>query len=294
MEESADNAWLTPREVTRRTGLSPATLRIWEQRYDFPRPERLPSGHRRYPLAEVERLEEVQRERAAGRSLPAAIELARNAAASAEDSIYAGLRRRRPDLIPYLLAKRTLIALAHAMEDEFCARGERGVLFGAFQQERFYRHAEPRWRELARTAETAVALADFPQVVRHEAAPWEVPIDRTAPVGREWSLVCEGSDYSACLTAWERPGQETVADPDRLFETVWTVEPQLVREAGRIAAGIVSRRAPELGAALEQRLVERALSSSADRVGQVTALTSRMVAYLAGNGDPNQLRAPHS
>jgi len=294
MEGRGESAWLTPREVARRTGLSPATLRMWEQRYGFPCPERLPSGHRRYPPAEVERLEEVQRERGAGRSLPAAIELVLGASPSPEDSIFAGLRRRRPDLIPYVLAKRTLVALSHAIEDECCARAQRPLMVGAFQEERFYRHAEPRWRELSRTAEVAVAMADFPRLSRHDDAPWEVPLQRDDPVGREWSLICDGDDYAACLSAWERPGQEDVADGARVFETIWTVEPRLVREAARVSAGLVAKSAPELGDVLSRRLAERPLAESTDRVGEVTALTSRMVAYLAQDGEAVRLRAPHS
>ena len=37
----------------------------------------------------------------------------------------------------------------------------RPLLIAAFQCERFYRAYERRWRELARTAELAIALADF-------------------------------------------------------------------------------------------------------------------------------------
>lgn len=293
MEGRADNAWLTPREVTRRTGLSPATLRIWEQRYDFPRPERLPSGHRRYSAEEVERLLEVVRERDEGRSLPTAIERVLTSQPTQGDSVFAGLRERRPDLIPYLLAKRTLIALSHAIEDESCARAEQGLLFGAFQQERFYRHAEERWRELAKTADAAVALADFPEVRQKQGAPTEVPIDRSGPAGREWSLVCDGPGFSACLSGWERPGQDEIDDGERLFETIWTVEPELVRDASRIVTGLTAQAAPELGADLASDLASRPVSDG-DRVEHVTALTSRMVAYLSGDSEPKQLRAPHS
>ena len=42
--------------VTRRTGIGEHTLRAWERRFGFPRPERLPSGHRRYPADQVRRL----------------------------------------------------------------------------------------------------------------------------------------------------------------------------------------------------------------------------------------------
>lgn len=42
--------------VTRRTGITEHTLRAWERRFGFPDPERLPSGHRRYPVDQVRRL----------------------------------------------------------------------------------------------------------------------------------------------------------------------------------------------------------------------------------------------
>ncbi len=42
--------------VTRRTGIGEHTLRAWERRFGFPHPERLPSGHRRYPADQVRQL----------------------------------------------------------------------------------------------------------------------------------------------------------------------------------------------------------------------------------------------
>jgi MerR family transcriptional regulator, light-induced transcriptional regulator len=37
-------------------GVSPNTLRSWERRYGFPRPQRSPGGHRQYALGEIESL----------------------------------------------------------------------------------------------------------------------------------------------------------------------------------------------------------------------------------------------
>ena len=42
--------------LSRATNIPVETLRTWESRYGFPVPERLPSGHRLYPLAMVPRL----------------------------------------------------------------------------------------------------------------------------------------------------------------------------------------------------------------------------------------------
>lgn len=45
--------------VAQATGIGVETLRMWERRYGAPCSVRLPSGHRRYPLEEVERLKVV-------------------------------------------------------------------------------------------------------------------------------------------------------------------------------------------------------------------------------------------
>jgi hypothetical protein len=34
-------------------------------------------------------------------------------------------------------------------------------LFASFQHERFFRRSEPRWNELARTAQVVIVFADF-------------------------------------------------------------------------------------------------------------------------------------
>src|SRR5215467_10179959 len=46
--------------LSRATGVPPDTLRTWERRYGFPKPERTDTGHRRYSQAAVERLQLVR------------------------------------------------------------------------------------------------------------------------------------------------------------------------------------------------------------------------------------------
>lgn len=285
-------AELSIREVAARTGVNAATLRMWEQRFGFPEPARLESGHRRYSEDDVEQVRRVARDRAAGLSIPAAIERARAAGAEVEPSIYAGIRRRRPDLIPYHLPKRTLIALSHAIEDECVAHAERPILFGSFQRPRFYRHAEGRWRELARTATSAIVFAEFGERRDPRGAAHEIPIRHEDPLLREWGLICDARDYAAFLAAWERPGQEGVPDAERGFETIWSVEPELVREAARVAAAIAERAAPDLIAPIRERLSDTP-PPAAEELRVVGALTNRMVAYV-GTAAASRLPAPHA
>ena len=52
-------AWLSIGALSRATGVAVETLRTWESRYGFPRPERKPSGHRVYPVSAVQRLRRI-------------------------------------------------------------------------------------------------------------------------------------------------------------------------------------------------------------------------------------------
>ena len=273
---------LTIREVARETGVPEGTLRMWETRYGFPAPQRLPSGHRRYTDDDVESVRQVARDREAGLSMKAAIDRVREAAGEPDVSIFAGIRRPRPDLQPYVLPKAALIGLSHAIEDECAARAERPVLFATFQRRRFWQHAEPRWREFARTAHSTIVFADFERAKvpddRHE--PVELPIGRSDPLGREWSVVCDGADYAAFLSAWERPGQDRLPDADRRFEAVWSVEPSLVREAARIAASYAERTEPAVAERFSDRLRPMPPPSSED-LRRAGALANRMVSYVS-------------
>lgn len=289
---------LTIREVAARTGVEAATLRMWEQRHGFPVPERLPSGHRRYSQTHVELIRQVMRDRESGLSLKAAIDNVRRAAAGdrpavSDDSVYAGLRRRRPDIAPYLLTKRTLVGVSHAIEDECCARALRPLLIASFQRERFYRQAESRWRELSSTAEVAFVMADFPRLREPQGAPVEVPIPGADPAAREWALICDAPAFSALLVGWERPGQASTPDPERSFETVWSVEAELVRDAAHVACAIAERSAPDATAGAE-RVLERPVGIHEDRVRLLEALTNRMIAYVGSGAEVTPLPAPHS
>jgi len=287
-------AGLTIREVVARTGVEASTLRMWEQRHGFPEPGRRPSGHRRYSQRDVDLILQLLRDRQAGLGLGAAIEKAKRSPAGGpsawDGSIYAGLRRRHPDLVPYVLAKPVLDRLSHAIEDECSARAQRPVLLASFQRERFYRQAEARWRDLARPAECAVVLADFAELRHPSDGPVEVPIGHSAPVAREWSLVCDASELTALMAGWERPGQDEAPDAGRQFELVWSVEPELVREAALLAAAIVERSAVHVARTVRAKL-EHESHLPGSTIEVLTALTNRMVAYVGG---ATPLPAPHS
>jgi DICT domain-containing protein/predicted DNA-binding transcriptional regulator AlpA len=268
-------------EVVERTGVAEATLRMWERRYGFPSPERLASGHRRYSEHEIGLIRAVAAKRAAGLSLPVAIEQAQNEGLEPASSVYAALRRRRPDLEPRLLLKPMMLALSHAIEDEALSRAERLMLFGSFQHERFYRQAQPRWRELARTAEVAVVFADFARVRAPRDAPLEVPVPREHPLNREWALVCEGQDFALCLTGWETPESAERPEGMRRFEAIWSVEPAVVREASRICCALAAANRPAVADAARLRLEAPLSPPPESQLRLASAVTARMLSHVS-------------
>ena len=273
---------LTIGDLADRTGVSPATLRVWEQRHGFPSPTRLESGHRRYAESDVAGVLAVLRRRGAGVRLDVAIEemmrTADRPVAPPSPSVYATLRKRHPHLATHQLKKSTLLALSWAIEDEFCAKADRAHIFGAFQTTSRYAAARPRWAELGRVASSAFVFADFEEVSTG-AGPVEVPLAEDAPMRREWTVVCDSTDLPVALTAWEVPLQSGIPDGRRMFESLWTVEPSAVRDAARVCAQVAAAAAPERAAPVLYDLASQPPAGVAD-LGSVTAMFNRVVAYV--------------
>lgn len=278
MDAALPSDGLTIGDVSDSTGVPAATLRSWESRHSFPVPMRLPRGHRRYTQRDVDAVLEVLRHRDAGLALEAAI---RRAATQSHESrsIYAELRRGFPDLVPQVLSKRSLLALSRAIEDECCALAEQPLLFGSFQSG-YHGASRARWIELARTARAAVVFANTSGGQEMTPGqPIEVPLAQEAPLNREWTVICDSPTLPACLVAVERPGQKGVPNRERRFEAVWTVDPQAVRHASRLAAGLADEYRPGWRGAELTVLGEEPPRASRD-LRRACDLLNRMMGYL--------------
>jgi DICT domain-containing protein len=280
----ADVTGLSIGDLAARTGVAPATLRMWESRHGFPVPRRRDSGHRRYDESAVDQVRQVLRRRDAGSRLEVAIAaVALTQASIAEPpgapSVFATLRRLHPDLHPQRLSKATLLAMSWAIEDECCSRAERPMIFGAFQQERYYRAAEERWRELARVARSTMIFAGFPEEPDPVDGTTFVVLPFDAPMRKEWAVVCDAPEYPAMLTAWELPGQSTVPDRQRLFEAIWTVQPSAVRDAARACAQVAQQLGHVEAAPLLYELADNPPAPPVELL-QATSLMNRVVAYV--------------
>jgi MerR family transcriptional regulator, light-induced transcriptional regulator len=267
-------------EVAAQSGIPVALLRTWEERYGLPRPERAPNGRRRYRMSDCDLLQEVQRWRATGLSVPAAMAQARRSAIPADESIFATCRRRHPGLTLHRLAKPAMLALSRAVEDETLAAALRPLLIGAFQRPRFYESSRSRWSELARTASLAVVLADFSTSrAARQSGPALVKIPAAAAMLREWAIVSYAPDHGVVVSGWELPGPENVPDAERRFEAIWSVDPKVARDAALAAVALLERAHPELARQVSSHLGEGAPAVSND-LRRATRLFDRALDYL--------------
>jgi MerR family transcriptional regulator, light-induced transcriptional regulator len=266
-------------EVVDRTGVSEGTLRMWERRHGFPSPARLESGHRRYSDEDLDAVQRIVSARAAGTTLPVAIERAKQPD-GISPSLFAWLRNARPELDAQVLARDTMLALSHAIEDECLARAERPLLFAAFQRERNYREQEARWLELARGAELACVFADFAEPCEPLVGPAEIRLAPDSPLAREWAIVCDAPGYGVCLSGWELPPTAQTRTETSHFEALWSVEPEVVRGAARVCAEMAQFQLGKPASAVKQRLDTEAGLPTVQQLRLAAAITSRALAHL--------------
>ncbi len=264
------------REMSARSGVNEATLRMWEVRHGFPRPHRAASGHRRYSEGEVARVRAVVRARERGLSLQAAIELAHDAVEEPPPSVYASLRSRFPALEPQLLSKRAMLWMSHALEDECLARAERPLLFGCFQRERFYRapsaggansRGPPKGRSCWPISSARAAPNAGPSRSRSGNRPGRPGVGDRVRV----------PELRRLPDRWERPRE---GSGGRLFEAAWTVEAPAVRLAAQVCLRLASASAPELVDDLHERLDSTPVAREHE-LRSAIQLSTRMVRYAA-------------
>lgn len=265
-------------DLVRLTGVAAATLRVWESRFGFPAPARTESGYRRYCEDDVEAVRRVAALRERGVSVAEAIASAREGA-HVHASIYAAVTGSDPAARPQMLRKASLVAISRAIEHETMASGSRPVVVGAFQREGFYRSVEHRYRRMAKVADSACVFADFAGVRRAPGAPVELPLSEGDVLGNEWAVIVDAPGFAACLLAWEHPAPPVADDPDRRFESVWTVDPHATRRAARAAARLARRVDTAYADELEAILEDRPLAFE-EPAPTLTALANRVVGYL--------------
>ena len=276
---------LAIKDVAERTGIAAGTIRMWEQRYGFPAPERTSSGYRRYTEDDVDALRKVLALRHRGLSVPAAISRAQDTGgASDHPSIYAAVAGAGCD------------GAATDPQEGDARRAVEGDRARGARAGRGARSSSARSSKSASTgASSAATGASRCTPTRPRSSPTS-PVACAIPtarrprsrsrcddaLGNEWAVIIDAPGYAACLLAWEQPGVTEPGGPDdadRRFEAIWTIDPQATRRAAQVAARLVGRADAPFGERLQELLTDRPLALE-EPAPALTALTNRMIAYL--------------
>ena len=245
---------LAIKDVAERTGIAAGTIRMWEQRYGFPEPERTSAGYRLYGEDDVEALRRVLALRERGLSVPAAVDRVRGAdMATDRPSLFGALAGGDQPVGSQILIQ------ADAARDLARDRGRGDVARGvaascsapssASATTARSSTATARWR----APPTPSSCSPTSRASARGGAIAEVPLEAGAALGNEWAVVIDAPGYSACLLAWEQPavGDARVPDRERTFETLWTLDPRMVRRAAEVGGALARRADDALGARIE-------------------------------------------
>lgn len=173
--------------VARETGISIEALRMWERRYGFPRSVRLPSGHRRYPLHEIERL------RLASRALEAGYR-ARDVAGAGIDDLTRMLQSAR---------QAEDRAARHRGEDPVIARWKK--LMTTFDETQLTAEFHREWGELGPLNFVTERAVPLMQAIGHG---WEAG---ELAVGHEHFVSEKLGDFLAAM--WRRANERAEGPP---------------------------------------------------------------------------------
>jgi hypothetical protein len=105
-------------------------------------------------------------------------------------------------------------------------------------------------------------------------------VETSHPALREWAVVCDAPEHGACLLAWEPPLRRHVADGEREFELLLSVEPAVVRAVTEAALDVAASTAPEPAAQLRELLPAGPPPMAAGQLRLAAAITARLVGRL--------------
>jgi hypothetical protein len=169
-----------------------------------------------------------------------------------EDSLFDRLRELRPDLPVMRATKATLAASSHLIETLVSEHQERCVLVSGFQHGRHWAAERDRYLEIAGEHDVIAVFAGRDPIgtaVDHVG----LRLRTGDPLAQEWFVLALGPGLAVTLCGLDGLAHAHTADPvleaDRLFDVVWSVQPDVARLARtsswRPCAGVRrSRRRP--------------------------------------------------
>ena len=166
-----------------------------------------------------------------------------------EDSLFDRLRAADPDIATLSVTKSTLVATRHLVETLVYGHGERCVLVSGFQHGRHWATERDRYLQLSDDHDVIALFAgqEPPEGSRVDHVGLRL---RTGdPLAQEWFVLAVGPGLAITLCGLDgdaySAAQAPVREADRLFDVVWSLDPQVAAVASQVVVAGVRRTAPE-------------------------------------------------
>ena len=180
-------------------------------------------------------------------------------------------------LTPLRATKVTLVEISHALEELVIADRLPTMVFTGFQESSYWRKELDRYLEMAGIAHSVTIFAGGMPPEAPGTNYIHVKLSYQDTLRQEWFLLILTKQFSTLLCGRDR--LEPVEDEaHRAFDTLWTFEPDLIRDLVTLLARVVQYYRPERYQQLMQGLED--FPPCQPEARYVTLLTSRVVNYL--------------
>lgn len=224
--------------------------------------------------------------RAAGVEEPAVTRIPEQGRLAVSHSLFDRMRETDPGLRVMSVTKSTLVASSHLIETLVSEHDERCVLVSGFQHGRHWAAERDRYLDLASGNDIIAVFAG--EEPRGAAGVDHLGLRlRTGdPLAQEWFVLALGPGLAVTLCGLDGDAHvrhlAPVREADRLFDVVWSVDPQVAQVAAAVVVEALRESAPERAAAAEAMLAAAAARppTIAEAARATEALLSGMVQRL--------------
>lgn len=174
------------------------------------------------------------------------------------DSLFDRLRVAAPDLTVMSVTKSTLVATSHLIETLVYDHRERCVLVSGFQHGRNWAAERDRYLALAGEHDVIAVFAGRPPPVGLALDQIGLRLRTGDPLAQEWFVLAIGPGLAITLCGLDgdalTSGPAPTREADRLFEVVWSVDPDVAAVAAKVVIEAVARSAPDQATAVADQL----------------------------------------
>lgn len=175
-----------------------------------------------------------------------------------QDSLFDRLREAAPGLAVIPVTKSTLVATSHLIETLVYEHAERCVLVSGFQHGRHWAVERDRYLALAGGNEVIAVFAGREPAPDLGADHIGLRLRTGDPLTQEWFVLAIGPGLAITLCGLDgdidAQDLAPVREVDRLFDVVWSVDPDVAAVAAEVVVEAVRRSAPAEAAAVAARL----------------------------------------